>query len=249
MLALHGRMEDVDGVVGRAAARCGLVRDQARITQAAHIYAVMLEIPAAPALARQLGNAVNGLGLHDRALRRVVRGRGGPERGNRAGPEDALKLMIARRLQHIQQAIHIERPAPRGRLLCRSRQRRRQVIDLRDAMALDDLAQLAAIGHIQRFVTDLRVAATGHHVAGHDVASAVALGQRGGQLRPQLPVGADDEDARRRSKIRAGAGAHQMIPSSLPAVSNALSAASSCARSCTALICTRMRACPLGTTG
>ncbi len=113
-LALDGRMEDVDGVVRRAAARRGLVRDQARITQAAHVHTVVLEIPAAPALSRQLRNAVDGPRLHDRALRRVVRRRGGSERGDRAGPEDALEPMITRRFQHVQQTIHIERPAPRG---------------------------------------------------------------------------------------------------------------------------------------
>src|SRR6185503_14487380 len=64
-----------------------------------------------------------------------------------------------------------------------------------------------------------------------------------GQFRADLPVGADDEDA------RAGHFEAPTRPSSLPALAKTSTAFSRWWRSCTADICTRMRAWPLGTTG
>jgi hypothetical protein len=69
------------------------------------------------------------------------------------------------------------------------------------------------------------------------------LRQQLGQLGADLPVGADDENAWHAHS------APPISPSSSPACLKAATARSRCSRSCTALICTRMRACPLGTTG
>src|SRR5690606_29353806 len=116
----------------------------------------------------------------------------------------------------------------------------RQQVDLRDLVAFDDLGHGAVFGGVERFVLDADHAPVGRQVAGHDRAAAMALDQGMGQFGTDLAVGVDDQDAR---------GIHASRPSSRPACVNAYTACSRSARSCTALICTRMRAWPLGTTG
>jgi hypothetical protein len=204
---------------------------------------MVLPVPRAPAFAGEFADAIDGARVHHRLLRRVVLRRARAERGDRARPEDALQLVRARHFEHVEQALHVQVPGPHRMLLAARGEGRREVIDLRDGVALDDLRQRADVGAVKRFVREAGQLALRREVAGDDGVIAVRMCERGGEFGADLAVGADDEDSGLRNVT------HFTNPSSWPALANAATAVSRCCRSCTALICTRMRAWPLGTTG
>src|SRR5690554_3621788 len=135
-------------------------------------------------------------------------------------------------------------------------------MDLGDAATFDDLFQGGDVGHIERFVSKVPVAALGLTIAGDHALVAIAYSQGGGEFRSQLTIGAYDQN----SGVPFGIAVHDVIPysasppferpsvgqtrpSSFPACAKAASAVSSCSWVCSAPTCTRMRAWPLGTTG
>ena len=186
-------------------------------------------------------HGVDGAGLHDRPLRRGLGGCRRTKGRDGARPENLVQLAVPRDLQDVQQAAHVESPCPLWCSLARRRQGRREMIDLGNAMLLDHLCELACVRGIQHLIAEIGVSAQLEAVAAHHVVRAVAVRQSNREFSAQLPVGTDNQNARR--------SVHATTPSSLPACAKALNAASSCARVCCALIWTRMRAWPLGTTG
>ena len=77
------------------------------------------------------------------------------------------------------------------------RERRREVIDLRDGVALDDGRQAADVGAVERLVREAGHTALRRQVAGDHGIAAMAIDQRLGELAADLAVGADDQNLRR----------------------------------------------------
>jgi hypothetical protein len=69
------------------------------------------------------------------------------------------------------------------------------MVDLGDAMPLNHFCELADVCGVQHFMVE-RVPAHLHAVAAHDVVRAVPFRKRNRQFSAQLPVGANDQNAR-----------------------------------------------------
>ena len=89
-------MVDVHGVVGSAAAGESLVANEAGVSQAAHVEAMLAVVPLAPLLTSQLADAVDRIRVHDGDLRRVVVRRIGAKYGDGVGmPNIGVSLINA----------------------------------------------------------------------------------------------------------------------------------------------------------
>src|SRR6218665_202453 len=99
------------GIVGGPAARCRFPADKAGVAKAAYIHIVFIEIILAPALAGLLADPVNGAGLHNGELRCILFWGVRAENSNRAGPVYLFYDLFFGKVEHIEQALHIQVPA------------------------------------------------------------------------------------------------------------------------------------------
>jgi hypothetical protein len=191
----HGVVEDVDGVVGRAASGRCRVGDQARVAHAAAVHAETVGVVVAEQLAGDLGDAVERGGPLQGVLGRRVGRRGGAEGGDRTRDEHRAPR-LARHLEHVVEGLHVDPPGLLRVALAARREDGGEVEDGVGAVggdggghgagveAVDDAARPAG-----RQLTLRRPEVGGHHRLG-----ATGGTQGGHQLRPDLPGGAGDQD-------------------------------------------------------
>ena len=187
MLVAQRLIEHLDRVVGGAAAGRGDVGDQAGQAQPARIDAEAAGVVVAQQFARDLGDAVHGGRPLDRHLRRALARRRRTEGADRARKEH-LAAILARGLEHIVEAAHVDAPS-RVRLLFRHRRKQCcEVIDRADVVPSDHFEDLLGLRAVE-----MLVGALGRTVERHDAQigsenplGAVVLPQRRDQLRADL---------------------------------------------------------------
>ena len=193
--AVEGAVEDLDGVVGCAAARGCRVGDQTREAQTPGVNAEAHVVVVAEELPRHLGHAVHGRGALQGGLGGRVAGGSGPEGRDRAGREDPA-AGLGGHLQHIDQAVHVDAVGAKRIRLRGRRQDGRKVEDVGGAETGDGAPQRRQIEAVQLFGG--APPSPGDGVAdigrqGH--ARPVAVHEAGGQFGPDLTGGAGDENA------------------------------------------------------
>ena len=196
-------VEDVDRVVGGAAARQRHVRDQPWQPEPSRVQPEARVVVVAQELARDLGDAVDRVRPLNRVLRRVLQRRARPE-GADGAREEHLAAVAARHLQRVGVAAEIERPGVLRPLLAEHREERRHVVDGADLVFLDhrgDIAWLGAVDDFERPAVDNRCHIPPPPARGDDVVGSVALPELRYQLGADLPERAGDEDLAHRERL------------------------------------------------
>ena len=180
---------DLDGVVGRTAARQRDVRDNARKTHRTGIHTVLMVVVIPQHLARDLTDAVDGRGLHDRVLRGLVLGGRGPEGADRTGREEGA-MVLARHLERIVERPHIDVPGHLRITFAHSREQSDQVEDRIDVVTRHDRRHRRRIERIEHFErAGLAEGLAFAHVGSHDIVVAVNFAQIDCQLGTNLASG------------------------------------------------------------
>src|SRR6185312_907538 len=103
-------MKNMHRVVRCSAAGVGPPPDKPGISYAADVEAVFVKIVLAPALTGQLAEAVNRIWVHYAILRGVMLRRVRPKDGDRAWPKNLCNIKLNRKVEHLQQARHVQVP-------------------------------------------------------------------------------------------------------------------------------------------
>ena len=197
LLAAHGGVEDIHGVVGGAAARRGDITDEAGEAHAARIDAVLGEVVVGEQLGADLRDTVDGLGALDGVLRRELMGCVGPEAADAGGREDGA-MVLACHLEHVPQAVDANLPGQARLLLGHDAEEGGEVVDGVDVVFLDNLGQLLAIGDVgDGSGTALGECALGlgaRDVTCHDIRAAITVAEFCSKLRANLARRANHKD-------------------------------------------------------
>ena len=154
-------------------------------------------------------------------------------------------LALARDLEDVQEAVHVQRPGAQRRLFASDREQGSELVDLGDPVTVDDLRQARTVEHVQRLVALCAGKAARADVAGDHILFAMYFGERFNQFAADLTVGANDQNP-----FHLCAPDYLFRrPSSRPVWAKMARAVSSCSRLCAAESWTRTRAWPIGTTG
>src|SRR4051812_4856672 len=113
-------MKYVNCIIRCSSARSAFPADKTRIAQTSYINVVFFKVPFAPALPGLLADTINRTWLHNGILRRVFTGRGRAEYRDGAWPVDLADMFFFSKVQHVEQAFHIQLPCKHGVLFsCR----------------------------------------------------------------------------------------------------------------------------------
>ena len=144
--------------------------------------------------ARDLADAVDGRGLHDRILRSSILGRRGAESTDRRGGKQRA-VMLAGHLERVVERPHVDVPSHLGIALADGRQQGHEVEDRIDVVTGHHRShgrRVEGVQHLERSVLGQRPALA--HVGGHDVRTAVDPAQKNCQLGTDLASGAYYQD-------------------------------------------------------
>ena len=196
-LAPHRRVEDVNGIVGGAAARRRDVGNDSGEAHRARVGAVFLLEIVAQQLCRHLRYAVDGLRTLNGVLRRAQVGRAQAEGADAAGREYGA-LLLACHLQDVPQAVDADAPGQARLRLGHHREQGGKVVDGVNMVLLHHLGNhrsVGDIGHRRRAaLQEFTVRLGTLDIARHHVAAAIAPTQFPGEFRAYLPGGPNDQD-------------------------------------------------------
>ena len=140
-------------------------------------------------LARDLTDAVDGRGLHDRVLWGLVLGGRGPEGADRTGREEGA-MVLARHLERIVERPHIDVPGHLRITFAHSREQSDQVEDRIDVVTRHDRRHRRRIERIEHFErAGLAEGLAFAHVGSHDIVVTVNFAQIDCQLGTNLASG------------------------------------------------------------
>ena len=165
------------------------VRDNARKTHRTGIHTVLMVVVIPQHLARDLTDAVDGRGLHDRVLWGLVLGGRGPEGADRTGREEGA-MVLARHLERIVERPHIDVPGHLRITFAHSREQSDQVEDRIDVVTRHDRRHRRRIERIEHFErAGLAEGLAFAHVGSHDIVVTVNFAQIDCQLGTNLASG------------------------------------------------------------
>lgn len=189
-------MEDVDGIVGGAAAGLGLVADKTRIAEAADVDMIFFEIVLTEVLPRGLADAVHSSRSEPGVLRAFDPGCVGTKNSDGAWPEDTGEFFLAGELQDMEKALGVQLPGFCRMLLAGSGEHRREQIHLGDVVTIDDRGNGPDIEGVELFIGTfgLEFGGGGFEVGRDDVKVAVLATKGGDKLGSDLATGANNQD-------------------------------------------------------
>ena len=195
-LAAHGRVVDVDSIVGGAAAgRCD-VRDDAWEAHRAGVDTELERVVVAEQFSAHFCDAVHGSGLLDCVLRCAVFRSVWSEGADGAWCEHGA-FEFAGHLQGVHQSADTDFPGQQRFVLCHGAEQGGEVVDGVDVVFLDGVGDLLCVGDVHfhrgsRFEQfSFRLGA--FDVSGNDVSGRVGVSQFHCQFRADLSGGADNQ--------------------------------------------------------
>src|SRR6185312_6121234 len=145
-------VKNIDRIVRRPTAGRRSPTDQTGKAEASRIDTIFFKIIAAPLFAGRFTDAINRGRIMCGVLGTIdPRGTWAKDR-NAAGPEDADGMLLAGKVQDVEQATHIEVPGGLRFALAGGRKRGGEMVDLVDIVMFDEGAQGTAIKDIELFI-------------------------------------------------------------------------------------------------
>lgn len=194
LFAAHGAVVDVDGVVGRAAARRRHVGDEAGEAHRARVDAIFVVVVVGKQFGGHLAHAVDGAGALNGVLRRVVGWRFRAERADGTGGEDGT-IVLARHFEDVPESVNTDFPRQLGAAFSDHAEQCGEVEDGVGVVLADHVGNLFAVGDVANLVgtalAQLALRLGAGNVATDNVVVAINAAQFHCQLRANLTSGSD----------------------------------------------------------
>ena len=146
-LSPHGRVEDVDGIVGGTSSGRGDVGDDAGETHRTGVDTVFIEIVVAEQFGGDFRHTVDGSGALDGVLWGAHVWRAQAERPDAAGGKHRT-VVLACHLKYVPQSVDADTPCQLGLALCHDGEQCREIVDGIDVVFLHHLCYLLTIGDV-----------------------------------------------------------------------------------------------------